>query len=79
MGACENVCRKLQNRYTLLGLFPGEFLFHNTQGVMPTMSMAETVRGAQATLGTIGEARAQLAEVTSGRRHACELADAESF
>ena len=43
---------------------------------MPTM--AETVRGAQATLGTIGEARAAC-QLTSGRRQACELADAETF
>ena len=41
--------------------------------------MAETMRGAQATLGTIGDARAQLAELTSGRRHTCELADADTF
>ena len=42
---------------------------------MPTM--AETVRGAQATLSAPSATLAQLAELTSGCRHACKLADAE--
>ena len=41
----------------------------------------ETVRlrDAQATLGTIGDARAACGGVTSGRRQTCELVDAETF
>ena len=44
---------------------------------MPMAAESETVRDAQATLGTIGDACAAHVRYTYGCRHACALADAD--